>query len=269
MPNERPGNIDRLLSIMTRLRDPKSGCPWDLRQTMRSLVPYTIEEAYEVADAIEKHDLNDIRDELGDLLFQIIFYSQIAKEQDAFTFDAVVESICDKIIRRHPHVFNGKRISETELEAQWNQIKQEERAHAKGDSNSILDDIPNGLPALMYAQKVQQHCTRVGFDWEKPLDVLNKVQEEISEIKDELNADEIDQLAVEEEIGDAFFALVNLSRHCNVDADTALRRANNKFVTRFKQIEHLAQSKKQKITDMTLVEMEKLWQQVKSAERDK
>ncbi len=264
MPSEKPGDINQLLDIMARLRDPDNGCPWDLKQTMQSLTRYTIEEAYEVADAIEKQCLDNARDELGDLLFQIVFYSQIAKEQGAFSFESVVAAICTKLIRRHPHVFEGKQIPESELEAQWNKLKQAEKVSSQAQDASLLDSVPTGLPALMFAQKIQKQCASVGFDWNNPLDVLDKVQEEVTEISDELNTPKVDQAALEEEIGDTLFALVNLSRHCQVDADTALRRASNKFTARFKIVESLAQQESKSLEAMSLEEMESLWQQAKT-----
>ncbi|MCW8109436.1 nucleoside triphosphate pyrophosphohydrolase [Alteromonas ponticola] len=259
MPNEKPGDISTLLQIMAQLRHPQTGCPWDIKQTMQSLTRYTIEEVYEVADAIEKECPDDIRDELGDLLFQIVFYAQIAQEQGTFTFDCVVETVCAKMIRRHPHVFAGKSVAQSELEQQWASIKQDEKTPSHTDT-SILDDIAKGLPALMYAQKVQQRCATVGFDWDHPRHVLEKVKEEVDEINQELNVDEVDQAALEEEIGDAFFALVNLSRHCNVDADTALRRANHKFISRFHRVEHLARQQNRQLNELNLDQLEALWQ---------
>ncbi len=264
MRSEKRADINQLIEIMARLRDPDNGCPWDVKQTMQSLTRYTIEEAYEVADAIEKQRLEEVRDELGDLLFQIVFYAQIAKEQGAFSFESVVDAICTKLIRRHPHVFEGKPIPESELEAQWNKVKQAEKVCSQADDASLLDSVPAGLPALMFAQKIQKKCASVGFDWDHPLDVLDKVQEEVSEISDELNAPNVDQAALEEEIGDTLFALVNLSRHCQIDADTALRRASNKFAARFKIVESLAQQGSKSLEAMSLEELESLWQQAKA-----
>ena len=299
--------MQRLLKIMAQLRDPQSGCPWDVKQTMESLIRYTIEEAYEVADAIANGDMHDIKDELGDLLFQVVFYAQIASESRAFSFDDVAKSISDKLVRRHPHVFANALASEgvsdtnenvtvertllsdSALNAQWDAIKAQEKQlkkqRLKQDNeaieNSILDNVPKGMPALMYAQKLQKACAKVGFDWPDAAPVIDKVREEVEEIQQELDFKQRaqgalktgvvplnsgvpdNQQAIEEEIGDALFAMVNLARHCKVDADTALRNASNKFANRFKGVERLAAEQGDKLDALTLDEMEALWQQVK------
>jgi len=301
--------MQRLLEIMEQLRDPQSGCPWDVKQTMESLTRYTIEEVYEVADAIATGDMRDIKDELGDLLFQVVFYAQIASESSAFSFDDVAQSISDKLVRRHPHVFANPLASEgagdtnenvtleraqlndSALNAQWDAIKAQEKQrkkqrleqHDEAAETSILDSVPKGMPALMYAQKLQKACAKVGFDWPDSAPVIDKVREEVEEIQQELNfkqralkavgADEApsnddlpdNQQAIEEEIGDALFAMVNLARHCKVDADTALRNASNKFAHRFKGVERLATEQGQKLEALTLDEMEALWQQAKQS----
>ena len=301
--------MQRLLKIMAQLRDPQSGCPWDVKQTMESLTRYTIEEAYEVADAIANGDMHDIKDELGDLLFQVVFYAQIASESRAFSFDDVAKSISDKLVRRHPHVFANALASEgvsdtnenvtvertllsdSALNAQWDAIKAQEKQlkkqRLKQDSeateNSILDNVPKGMPALMYAQKLQKACAKVGFDWPDAAPVIDKVREEVEEIQQELDFKQRaqgalktgvvplnsgvpdNQQAIEEEIGDALFAMVNLARHCKVDADTALRNASNKFANRFKGVERLAAEQGEKLDTLTLDEMEALWQQVKQS----
>ena len=301
--------MQRLLKIMAQLRDPQSGCPWDVKQTMESLTRYTIEEAYEVADAIANGDMHDIKDELGDLLFQVVFYAQIASELRAFSFDDVAQSISDKLVRRHPHVFANALASEgvsdtnenvtvertllsdSALNAQWDAIKAQEKQlkkqRLKQDSeateNSILDNVPKGMPALMYAQKLQKACAKVGFDWSDAAPVIDKVREEVEEIQQELDFKQRaqgalktgvvplnsgvpdNQQAIEEEIGDALFAMVNLARHCKVDADTALRNASNKFANRFKGVERLAAEQGDKLDALTLDEMEALWQQVKQS----
>ena len=301
--------MQRLLGIMAQLRDPQSGCPWDVKQTMESLTRYTIEEAYEVADAIATGDMHDIKDELGDLLFQVVFYAQIASESRAFSFDDVAKSISDKLVRRHPHVFANALASEgvgdtnenvkvertllsdSALNAQWDAIKAQEKQlkkqRLKQDSeateNSILDNVPKGMPALMYAQKLQKACAKVGFDWPDAAPVIDKVREEVEEIQQELDFKQRaqgalntgvaplnsgvpdNQQAIEEEIGDALFAMVNLARHCKVDADTALRNASNKFANRFKGVERLAAEQGDKLDALTLDEMEALWQQVKQS----
>ncbi len=303
----------RLLDIMAQLRDPQSGCPWDVKQTMESLTRYTIEEAYEVADAIATGDMHDIKDELGDLLFQVVFYAQIASESRAFSFDDVAKSISDKLVRRHPHVFANALASEgvgdtnenvkvertllsdSALNAQWDAIKAQEKQlkkqRLKQDNeaieNSILDNVPKGMPALMYAQKLQKACAKVGFDWPDAVPVIDKVREEVEEIQQELDFKQRaqgalntgvsplnsgvpdNQQAIEEEIGDALFAMVNLARHCKVDADTALRNASNKFANRFKGVERLAAEQGDKLDALTLDEMEALWQQVKQSSNTK
>ncbi|MBZ2161501.1 nucleoside triphosphate pyrophosphohydrolase [Alteromonas stellipolaris] len=296
--NSELPEVKRLQEIMAKLRDRESGCPWDVQQTMESLTRYTIEEAYEVADAIAKGEPSDIRDELGDLLFQVVFYSRIAEEEGNFTFDDVAKSISDKMTRRHPHVFgdpSSEPSSEEGLTAQWDSIKAQEKAlkqqalkqnlnatsNTKSDEPalpSLLDDVPVGMPALMYAQKLQKACAKVGFDWPEVAPVLDKVREEVEEIQQELDAETLNQQALEEEIGDALFAMVNLARHCKVDADTALRNASNKFAKRFKVVESLAyklasddltiknrepESDASPLANMTLDEMEALWQQAK------
>ena len=311
--NAKLSETQRLLDIMAQLRDPQSGCPWDVKQTMESLTRYTIEEAYEVADAIATGDMHDIKDELGDLLFQVVFYAQIASESSAFTFDDVAQSISDKLVRRHPHVFANPLASEgagdtnknltvertqlndSALNAQWDAIKAQEKQlkkqlkkqRLKQDNeaieNSILDNVPKGMPALMYAQKLQKACAKVGFDWPDAAPVIDKVREEVEEIQQELDFKQRaqgalktgvvplnsgvpdNQQAIEEEIGDALFAMVNLARHCKVDADTALRNASNKFANRFKGVERLAAEQGDKLDALTLDEMEALWQQVKQS----
>ena len=278
----------RLLAIMAQLRDKDSGCPWDVEQTMESLTRYTIEEAYEVADAIANGDMGEIKDELGDLLFQVVFYAQIASEQSEFNFDDVARSISDKLVRRHPHVFGGsdnnlgstvQKLSHASLNAQWDAIKAQEKlakqqsqsstpVHEKENANiSILDNVPSGMPALMHAQKLQKACAKVGFDWPEVTPVLEKVREEVDEIAQEVGI-ENNHAAIEEEIGDALFAMVNLSRHLNVDADTALRKASHKFASRFKGVEQLAHTKGNDLNSLTLDEMEALWQQVKAMPLD-
>jgi len=278
----------RLLAIMAQLRDKDSGCPWDVEQTMESLTRYTIEEAYEVADAIANGDMGEIKDELGDLLFQVVFYAQIASEQSEFNFDDVARGISDKLVRRHPHVFGDgdnnlgskvQKLSHESLNAQWDAIKAQEKlakqqsqsstpVHEKENANiSILDNVPSGMPALMHAQKLQKACAKVGFDWPEVTPVLEKVREEVDEIAQEVGI-ENNHGAIEEEIGDALFAMVNLSRHLNVDADTALRKASHKFASRFKGVEQLAHTKGNDLNSLTLDEMEALWQQVKAMPLD-
>ncbi|MFT5937974.1 MAG: ATP diphosphatase [Paraglaciecola sp.] len=257
--------LAKLLEIMAQLRDPDSGCPWDKQQNFKSLVPHTIEEAYEVADAIEQGNMHDIKDELGDLLFQVVFYAQLGKEQGEFDFEAIAQTISDKLVRRHPHVFtNSKSKTDDELNVQWEQIKAQERT-AKGavDDPSVLANIPVGMPPLVRAQKLQKKCATVGFDWPDVAPVLAKVHEEIQEVMDEVQASEPDQQAIEEEIGDLLFTVVNLSRHLHVDAQTALRKANCKFEKRFRKVEGVFAQRTGELGDARLDEMEKVWQQIK------
>ncbi|WP_158768665.1 nucleoside triphosphate pyrophosphohydrolase [Paraglaciecola sp. L1A13] len=257
--------LDELLNIMRQLRDPVSGCEWDKQQTFASVAPYTIEEAYEVADAIDKGDMEHIRDELGDLLFQVVFYAQIAQEQGEFTFDDVAKGIADKMRRRHPHIFagpDGKKIPVQK--GQWEQIKNQERIDAgKTEDNSLLANVPTGMSPLLRAQKLQQKCAKVGFDWPELAPVLDKLQEEIVEVLDEVNAPIPDQCAIEDEIGDVLFSVVNLARHVNVDAQTALRKASNKFEKRFRQVELIANQQGRAIIETPLTELEVFWQQAK------
>jgi ATP diphosphatase len=275
MPDEKQVKLPatkRLLNIMEQLRDPEHGCPWDVKQTMQSLTKYTIEETYEVVDAIENKNVSEVKDELGDLLFQIVFYARIAQEQQHFCFDDVADAISRKLVRRHPHVFaahseGASNLSQYALAKQWEAIKQQEKAHNNNTGESLLDGVPKNMPSLVYAQKLQKACAKVGFDWPNVSPVLQKVEEEVQEVRDELEANTRNQQAVEEEIGDALFAMVNLARHCNLDADTALRKASNKFAARFKQVEALAGEQNTPLADMSLNEMEALWQQVKVKEK--
>lgn len=265
--SESEDQLVRLTRIMAALRDPRTGCPWDVAQTMTSLTRYTIEEAYEVADAIAKGSPEEICDELGDLLFQVVFYSQIADEDGVFNLQDVARAICEKLVRRHPHVFAGEAPpDEAGLNAQWEAIKAHEKQKRDSHARSLLDDVPRGLPALKLAYKMQKRCASVGFDWPDALPVLAKVREEIDEIETELISPEKDQAAIEEEIGDALFAIVNLARHCKVDADSALRQASHKFAGRFNAVESLATDNKQSLAEIGLEEMEQLWQEVKQRE---
>lgn len=274
MPEENKtslSGLNRLLSIMESLRDKENGCPWDQEQTMQSLTRFTIEEAYEVVDAIAKGNSDDIRDELGDLLFQIVFYAHIAQEEGEFDFNDVANAISDKLVRRHPHVFSktsASALSQDALALQWDAIKAQEKAEKRAnDAIGLLDNVPTGLPALMYAQKLQKKCAKVGFDWPNALPVLDKVEEEVGEIRQELEAETRSKAAIEEEIGDALFAMVNLARHCNVDADTALRKASQKFVNRFSAVEELASDKCQSLEELSLADLEALWCKAKAREK--
>ncbi len=253
-------HIERLLWVMSKLRDPADGCPWDLKQNFSTIVPYTIEEAYELADAIEKGNMDDIKDELGDLLFQVVFYAQLGKEQTSFDFEAIAEHLSEKMIKRHPHVFANEHIEDDNaLKARWDEIKAAEKGHST-DDESILANIPDGLAPILKAEKIQKRCAKVGFDWPNASPVFDKVREEIIEIEEELlEKENINQQAVEEEVGDLLFAVVNLARHLNVNAETALIKANNKFESRFRQVEGLIQKDKADIKKLTLEDLEQYW----------
>jgi MazG family protein len=257
--------IDRLLDIMKRLRDPQRGCPWDLQQNFRSIAPYTIEEAYEVTDAIERDDLRDLRDELGDLLFQVVFHSQLAQEQGAFAFDDVVASICDKMERRHPHVFGNAEIADAATQTvAWEELKRRERAAAGNDTApaSVLANIPLALPALSRASKIGKRAAQVGFEWPDILGALDKVREEIDELRVEIEAG-ANTLAVEQEVGDVLFSIVNVARYMQVDPERALRGTNMKFERRFRFIEDALRSRGRTPDQATLEEMDALWDEAK------
>lgn len=264
-------SMQQLLEIMRALRDPASGCPWDLEQNFQSLIPYTLEEAYEVADAIERNNLDDIKSELGDLLFQIVFYSQLATEQQAFDFNDIAQTICEKLIRRHPHVFAGKKVTTAEEQTiEWEKLKQQERKNKAAENNfnlSYLDDVSRTLPSLMRAEKIQKRVAKEGFDWPDVKGVMDKIYEELDEVQQELDADVLDQAKLEDEIGDLFFSCINLSRYVKVDAEHSLRKANMKFERRFRQLEKIARSKGLQINEMRIYELENLWKEVKANEK--
>ncbi|WP_394211526.1 nucleoside triphosphate pyrophosphohydrolase [Enterovibrio calviensis] len=264
--------MQELLEIMATLRDPKNGCPWDKKQTFNSIIPYTIEETFETVDAIERQNWGDVRDELGDLLFQIVFYSQLGKEQGDFEFDDVVGAICDKLVRRHPHVFGEKDADGNPLQAaDWEGIKAQERAaKAEPDAElSILDDVPTALPALGRAAKLQKRCASVGFDWDAIGPVADKVQEELEEVMEEALMVNVNQARVDEEMGDLLFSVVNLARHVGTNPEKALRQANLKFENRFRQIEMKLRENGKNLQESQQDELEKLWQQVKCDEGNK
>ncbi|MBD8453512.1 nucleoside triphosphate pyrophosphohydrolase [Serratia rubidaea] len=257
--------LQRLLNIMKTLRDPQAGCPWDRKQTFATIAPYTLEETYEVLDAIERQDYADLRDELGDLLFQVVFYAQMGQEQGLFDFDDVCSAISDKLERRHPHIFGDADAADNAtIAARWEQLKAGERAEKA--LYSALDDIPNALPALMKAHKIQKRCAAVGFDWHTLGPVLDKVHEEIDEVMHEAQQAVVDQQKLEEEIGDLLFATVNLSRHLGHKAENALQVANRKFERRFRQVESIIARQGLTMSDATLEQMEEAWQQVKQLE---
>lgn len=259
---EQPPSIEKLKWIMGQLRDPETGCPWDLKQTFSTIVPHTLEEAYEVADAIEQQDFSELEKELGDLLFQVIFYSQLGKEEKKFDFDSVVAAVCEKLIRRHPHVFGDTTLAtDDEIKANWENEKAKERAAKNDDDNlSILADIPKNLPALSQAAKIQKRCAHVGFDWPDKFQVFDKIEEEVAEVKEELEHDS-DGLA--EELGDLLFAVVNLCRHAKQDPETLLRQANQKFSKRFNHVEQQVQHSGKSFKQHNLTELENYWQAAK------
>lgn len=254
-------HMQRLLGIMARLRDQETGCPWDIEQDFASIAPYTIEEAYEVVDAIEQGDMTALRDELGDLLLQVVFHAQMASEANFFTFEEVAESIGEKMVRRHPHVFGEETVQNGEhVHTNWESIKAEERRQKRLDDNSVLADVPGALPALLRSQKLQKRAARVGFDWPDAEPVYAKIEEELAECR----AAECDAERAEE-VGDLLFAVVNLARHYKVDAEEALRNANKKFESRFRYIESELHAQEKSWEDSSLDEMEALWQKAKTA----
>ncbi len=258
--------MHRLIDIMARLRDPQTGCPWDLQQDFASIAPYTVEEAYEVADAIEHGDLDDLRGELGDLLFQVVFHARMAQEQGAFAFADVAESICAKMIRRHPHVFGDAEVADEQaLRQAWEAAKQAERGQ-KQQGDSALSGVARALPALVRADKLQKRAARVGFDWDDAQGAFDKVREEMAEV--EQARAEADPAHLAEELGDLLFAIVNVTRLLGVDAEQTLRRANDKFERRFHAMEHqLASSGKPDLERLGLDELDAAWEAVKAAER--
>ena len=269
MSAEEASPIQRLLQVMARLRDPEGGCPWDLEQDFASIAPYTIEEAYEVADAIARGDLEHLKDELGDLLLQVVYHAQMGKEAGLFDFDEVAAAIADKMIRRHPHVFGSAAVDGARAQSRaWEAVKASERASRAGAAESqhgVLDDVPLALPALVRAAKLQRRAARVGFDWPEPVQVLDKLDEEIAELRAEL-AGQANRDRLSDEIGDLLFAVVNLARHLELDGETALRQANAKFERRFRAIEDALRARGRRLGDASLDEMEALWQQAKAAE---
>ncbi len=263
-------DIQSLLRIMARLRDRDSGCPWDLAQDFASIAPYTIEEAYEVADAIDRNDLAGLKDELGDLLLQVVFHAQMASEQGAFDFAQVVAAISSKLLRRHPHVFANARLDDAAaVGARWEAIKQREREATGNDDTSALAGISRGLPEWQRAQKLQARAARVGFDWPSPAPVLAKLHEEINELQAEFTAGDVDanHARLQDELGDVLFVCANLARHAKVDVGAALRQANQKFERRFRAMEQQAAADGTSLPALSLAEQEAQWQRAKRAER--
>jgi nucleoside triphosphate diphosphatase len=261
-----PGNIIRLLEIMRRLRDPQSGCPWDLEQDFTTIAPYTIEEAYEVASAIENADYVALKDELGDLLLQVVFHAQMASERGLFGFADVVENICEKMIRRHPHVFATSEVRNASgVVRAWQDIKRQEREAKSDRPQGLLDDVPAAFPALMRAVKLQNRAAEVGFDWPSAVTVADKIAEESRELAQAVEG--ADSAKVSEEFGDLLFAMANLARHLKLDPEDALRGANAKFIRRFKFIEAGLQARGRTLQEGSLDEMEALWQDAKRTEK--
>lgn len=261
--------VERLLNIMARLRDPETGCPWDIKQTYASILPHTLEEVYEVAEAIDEQDMSALRDELGDLLLQIIFYAQIAKEDGHFDFAQIVSHLSDKLVRRHPHVFGDEHYAnEAEQNAAWEAIKAKERAqkatlkHTEAPIDDFFASLSKALPALKYGQKTQKKAASVGFDWEHWHQTFAKIHEELDEVADAI-AQKESQQRIEEEIGDLLFATTNLARHLHVDAENAMRKANRKFALRFNRVREELRRQGKDPDQSDVDEMDRLWHYVK------
>jgi nucleoside triphosphate diphosphatase len=263
--------MDELLKIMAMLRDKEHGCPWDVKQTFQSIAPHTVEEVYEVVDTIERSDYSHLANELGDLLFQVIFYAQLGKEAEFFDFDVIVSEITQKLLTRHPHVFPDatiesfgvkEKLSPEQIEGKWEEIKAEERQDKAGPDFSILDDIPKAFPALTRARKIQKRVATVGFDWPDSTGVLDKVEEESVELKEAIKTGAAE--AIEEELGDLLFSLVNLARHLKIDPETSLRKANEKFEFRFRNLETRINASGKRVDELSLENLEEYWQAVKA-----
>ncbi len=264
MTNKKIYSIDDLLDIMARLRNPDGGCPWDLAQTFDTIAPYTIEESYEVADAIERGDTQDLTEELGDLLLQVVYHTQMAVEQNIFSFSDVVQAISEKMIHRHPHVFgDGKAKSPEDVNAIWEQRKDGEDKRRKAES--ILNDVALNLPGLLRAQKLQSRVARVGFEWAQPGDVLDKLEEELGEMREALRDGKTDE--IRDELGDLFFVLVNFGRMMGIDCEETMRQANRKFSRRFQAIESGMKREGLKWEETSLEKMETFWQEEKKREK--
>lgn len=257
--------IEQFLEVVNQLRHPEHGCPWDLKQDFDSMLPHLLEETYEVAEAIHTKDRSALREELGDLLLQVAFLSQLAKEEGSFTFDDVVNDIHDKLIYRHPHVFGDvKATNSEEALKSWEAQKANDAKHQQHDS--ILDDLPFALPALTRANKLQKRCAKVGFDWDNPQDVLAKVEEELDEVKAEMSQYPTRKSELAEELGDLLFATVNLCRHYQTDAEENLRNANLKFENRFRKVEQVVKNNGKSVKDCKLAELDAIWEKIKTVE---
>ena len=276
--NNPSGNaMQTLLQLMSMLRDPQHGCPWDLKQSFASIAPHTLEEVYEVVDAIETNDIQQLKEELGDLLFQVVFYAQLGKEQQVFDFETIAETITTKLLQRHPHGFpsatlesfgQGSDISSEQVVNNWEQIKTQEREQKKAAQLvSVLDDVPAALPSMLRATKLQKRVSNVGFDWQSVQPVYAKVKEELSEL--EVAMETGNNLHVEEEFGDLLFSMINLSRHLHLDSEASLRKANRKFEARFRSVERMVVETKRAITDLSAAEMDMYWERAKNIESKK
>jgi ATP diphosphatase len=257
----------RLLAVMAWLRDRRHGCPWDIEQTFRTIAPYTIEEAYEVADAIDRDDLGALKEELGDLLLQVVYHAQMAHETGAFGFADVASAIAEKMVDRHPHVFGDAMVATAEAQTvSWEARKAAERTakRAGAEPAGALDGVARALPALLRAEKIQKRAARVGFDWKQTGPVIDKIEEELGELRAELTAGNVDPARLTDELGDVLFAVANLARHCKIDPEAALRATNDKFERRFRHIERRLGEAGRKPADATLEEMEALWQEAKT-----
>ncbi|MEZ7749888.1 nucleoside triphosphate pyrophosphohydrolase [Haemophilus sputorum] len=258
-------NIDQFLAIIAQLRDPEHGCPWDIKQDFNSMLPHLLEETYEVAEAIHTQDRSALREELGDLLLQVVFLSQLAKEEGTFDFYDVLSDIHQKIVYRHPHVFGETKAADSdEALANWEAQKANDAKHQQHES--ILDDLPFALPALTRAHKIQKRCAKIGFDWDNPQDVLAKVEEELDEVKAEIANYPTSQAALFEELGDLLFATVNLCRHYQLEAESGLREANAKFERRFRKVEAAVKAQGKAVSECNLMELDAIWHQIKSLE---
>ncbi len=263
-------NIQRLIDVLTRLRDPNGGCPWDMKQTHASLASGTVEETYELVEAIEKNDTNAIKDELGDVLLHVVFHAQLGRETGAFDFESVAGHVADKMIERHPHVFGERDVKTAhDVLVNWEadkEAKRQAQALAEGHTLSVLDNVSTALPSSTRAVKLQKRAARVGFDWAEARDVLSKIREEIGELEHEI-AKGANKDFLEDELGDVFFAVTNLARKLEIDPETALRRTNRKFERRFRGIEAALAAEGRKISDASLDEMERIWNAIKAAEK--